>query len=76
MLTPGILGEIYEKCKICKEYAKTPARPEVGLPMASKFNEKVAMDLKSWKEKWIPMPTNAGLNRRPTDPALKKMIFT
>ena len=48
-----ILKKIYDACKICKQYAKTPARPVVGLPMASRFNEKVAMDLKSWKGRWI-----------------------
>ncbi|VDI35885.1 Hypothetical predicted protein [Mytilus galloprovincialis] len=36
---------IEEQCEICKRYAKTPPRPVVSLPMASQFNEKVAMDL-------------------------------
>ena len=34
---------------ICKN---TP-RPVVGMPMASQFNEKVAMDLKQWSGRWI-----------------------
>ena len=40
--------QIEEKCELCKIYAKTPSRQVVGLPMATKFNEKVAMDLKQW----------------------------
>ena len=30
-----------------------PPCPVVGLPMASLFNEKIAMDLKQWKGRWI-----------------------
>ena len=44
---------IEERCELCKLYAKTPSRPVVGMPMASKFNEKVAMDLKKWNSRWI-----------------------
>ncbi|CAG2236079.1 unnamed protein product [Mytilus edulis] len=44
---------IEEQCEICKRYAKTPPRPVVSLPMASQFNEKVAMDLKQWNGRWI-----------------------
>ena len=47
------LTQIYLKCDLCKKYAKTPPRPVVGLPMASRFNEKVAMDLKKWEGRWI-----------------------
>ena len=36
-----------------KIYSKTPSRPVVGMPMASKFTEKVAMDLKQWNGRWI-----------------------
>ena len=48
-----IIEQINEKCDLCKVYAKTPSRPVVGLAMASKFNEKVAMDLKQWNGRWI-----------------------
>lgn len=48
-----LLEDIGEKCNLCKRYMKTPARPAVSLPMASQFNEKVAMDLKQWTGKWI-----------------------
>ena len=37
----------------CRMYAKTPAKPVVSMPMAYRFNEKVAMDLKSWKGQYI-----------------------
>ena len=48
-----ILEDIGEKCNLCKKYMITPPRPSVGLPMASQFNEKVAMDLKHWNGQWI-----------------------
>ena len=48
-----LLEEIDRKCELCKRYSKTPARPVVGMPMATQFNEKVAMDLKQWKGRWI-----------------------
>ena len=49
----SILDEIRNSCDICKQYAKTPPRPSVAMPMANHFNEKVAMDLKSWNGRWI-----------------------
>ena len=48
-----ILEKIHSECQICKQYAPTPAKPAVALPMAKEFNEKVSMDLKKWKQKWI-----------------------
>jgi hypothetical protein len=47
------LDQIVNRCEICKLYAKTPSRPVIGMPMASRFNEKVAMDLKQWNGRWI-----------------------
>lgn len=48
------LAEIHAQCKLCKEFAKTPPRPVVALPMAKSFNEVVSMDLKSWRNgRWI-----------------------
>nr|XP_034319149.1 uncharacterized protein LOC109620710 [Crassostrea gigas] len=47
------LLEIEQKCDLCKVYAKTPPRPIVSMPMAKEFNEKVAMDLKQYKGRWI-----------------------
>jgi len=40
------LDQIENRCELCKVYAKTPIRPVIGMPMTSRFNEKVAMDLK------------------------------
>lgn len=48
-----VLKMIEEKCELCKTHKKTPPRPAVCLPMAAEFNEKVAMDLKSWSGRWI-----------------------
>ena len=48
-----ILDDIRANCDVCKQYAKAPPRPVVALPMASVFNEKVAMDLKKWGSRWI-----------------------
>lgn len=47
------LEEIQQNCAMCKMYAVTPPRPVVAFPMASEFNEKVAMDLKIWGNKYI-----------------------
>ena len=48
-----LLEEIDRKCNLCKRFSKTPPRPVVGMPMATQFNEEVAMDLKQWKGRWI-----------------------
>lgn len=40
---------VSESCETCKKYKKTPARPVVSLPLATEFNEVVAIDLKEWK---------------------------
>lgn len=44
------IEEVADDCQVCKQYKKTPARPVVGLPVATEFNEVVAMDLKEWKK--------------------------
>ena len=44
-----IVEEITQNCDTCKKYKKTPARPVTCIPLASEFNEVVAMDLKEWK---------------------------
>ena len=45
--------EISESCSICLEYKRPSPRPVVGLPLATKFNEVVAMDLKMIDGKWV-----------------------
>ena len=48
------LEKIENNCVLCKQFTRTPPRPVVGLPMARKFNQVVAMDLKHWEGgKWI-----------------------
>ena len=48
-----LLLEIYQRCELCKMYPTTPPRPAVALPLAAQFNDKVALDLKKWGDKWI-----------------------
>ena len=43
------MNKLYEKCQTCRQFAKTPPRPAVSLPMENEFNDKVALDLKIWK---------------------------
>ena len=45
--------EVTEKCLICIKRQKPPLRPIVCMPMASKFNECVAIDLKAWNKKYF-----------------------
>ena len=47
------LALIYQNCELYKVYARTPARPSAALPTTTRFNEKVAMDLKKWSKHWI-----------------------
>lgn len=47
------LQDIVKNCDICKMYSTTPPRPIVAMPMATRFNQKVAMDLKKWNNQWI-----------------------
>ena len=40
-------------CEICKLYHCTPSQQVVWFPQAENFNEKVAMNLKKWGNRWI-----------------------
>lgn len=40
-----ILEQIVQECDICQRYRKTKPKPAVGLLLASKYNETVAVDL-------------------------------
>ena len=44
---------VTENCNVCKIFKKPPPRPIVGLPMATEFQEVVAMDLKQYKGRQI-----------------------
>ena len=41
-----IITEVSETCDICLRYRKPPNKPVVAFPLANRFNETVAMDLK------------------------------
>ena len=47
------VNEVYNQCRICKEYSRPGPRPAVGFPHALRFNETVAMDLKFFNGKII-----------------------
>ena len=47
------INTISDSCEICLKYKKSPPRPAVGLPMATRFLETVAMDLKTHDGKLI-----------------------
>jgi len=38
--------EVVDNCQICKRYKRSPHNPVASLPLARKFNDVVAMDLK------------------------------
>ena len=44
-----LVDKVTDDCSVCKQYKKTPGRPVVSLPLATEFNEVVAVDLKEWK---------------------------
>ena len=43
-----IVDNISAECETCKRYKKTPPTPVVSLPLAARFNEVIAMDLKKF----------------------------
>ena len=44
--TLKLIKEVSEECEPCQRFKRTPSRPKVGLPLASDFNECIALDLK------------------------------
>ena len=52
-----IVKEVCDECTLCQKYSRAPLRPIVSLPLASRFNECVCMDLKEIKvqspKRWI-----------------------
>ena len=44
-----LIDQVTKNCVTCKRYKKTPPRPVVFMPMATQFNEVVAMDLKDFR---------------------------
>ena len=47
------IEELSNKCDICKRYKKSRPKPVVSFPLATEFNETVAMDLKVYKNNCI-----------------------
>ena len=47
------LEDVGNNCDTCKRYKKTPPHPVVTFPLATQFNETVAMDLKVYKNNSI-----------------------
>ena len=45
--------EVSRNCEICQVYKRPSPHPAAGLPLATEFNEVVAMDLKQCEECWI-----------------------
>ena len=45
--------KVSSECVTCCKFSKTAPRPVVSLPMASKFNETVSMDLKMYEGKYF-----------------------
>ena len=39
---------VTDACQTCAKFKKPKSRPVVSIPMASKFNEVISMDLKVW----------------------------
>ena len=48
-----LIKEVSKTCRTCNRYQTAPSKPVVGLPMATKFQETVAMDLKVYDCKLI-----------------------
>ena len=46
----NLIDELSESCDFCKRYRKTRPRPVVCYPLANRFNQVVAMDLKHYKD--------------------------
>ena len=47
------IHSVTNSCQICRDYRRPFPKPVVGMPVATEFNEVVAMDLKMVEGKWI-----------------------
>ena len=45
--------EVSRHCQVCKKYKRTTPRPVVGMPIATRFNQTVAMEIKFYRGKPI-----------------------
>ena len=49
----GIVDDVTTSCDVCKRFKKAPPRPAVGFPLATVFNETVALDLKVFRSGYM-----------------------
>ena len=47
------VNKVSNTCIICRKFRKPVSKPVVALPIASKFNEVISMDLKIWGNKYF-----------------------
>ena len=47
------IKDVSSQCDVCKRFKKRPLKPAVGFPLASQFNQTVAMDLKQFGDKYM-----------------------
>ena len=47
------INEVSKNCIICLKHKKTTPRPVVCLPLASRFNEMIGIDLKKWNDNYF-----------------------
>ena len=77
-----ILDKIIDNCRGCIMRKRNPDRPAVALPMASDFNEKLAIDLKHWKsgyilyciDMWSRLTTAAFISRKEPRQVIDKIM--
>ena len=74
---------ISEQCLTCLKYKKAPPRPVVSLPMATRFNEVISMDLKVFEDNFflvmVDMATrfcSAAVIKNKNPSTVIKKIFT
>ena len=44
-----MVQDVTNKCDLCKRYKHSPPKPAVCFPLATEFNESVALDLKVYR---------------------------
>lgn len=54
------IAKVTEDCDTCKRYKKPASRPVVSIPLATKFNKTVSMDLKKWNDIYFLVLVDVG----------------
>ena len=52
-LVSNAIKDISSQCDVCRRFKKRPLKPAVGFPLASQFNQTVALDLKQFGDKYM-----------------------